>query len=301
MSTRIPIPVRPLRTLAELKPAVELQRQYWGSDVESVVPAHMLFSLANHGGHVLGAFDGDQLIGILIGFLGTSREETGRPAMANLQMISKRMVVLPEYRGMGVGYKLKLRQRELAMAAGVRLITWTFDPLLTLNAHLNIRKLGAQCAEYYVDYYGTESAGGLATLGSSDRFSVEWWVTHRRVEERLHGKRADLTLAQYLQANTAILNPTRVTDDGAIRPAEQVQEASSSLALVEIPLNFSQLVTENPTLATIWRQHTRDIFVPLMQRGFMVTDFLRESLDGRERAFYLLSYHGPQFESVRVN
>lgn len=296
-----PFPIRPLRTLADLRPAVELQKTYWGDDIESIVPAQVMFSLANHGGHVLGAFDGDKLIGVLIGFLGTNPEDTGRPAMANLQLVSKRMVVLDEYRGHGVGYRLKLRQRELAIAAGVRLVTWTYDPLLASNAHLNIRKLGAVCPTYFQDYYGTEDAGGLATLGSSDRLAVEWWVTNRRVEERLHGSRSDLSLSHYMQANTPIVNPTTVTSDGAVLPASGASVSVGSLALLEIPLNFRQLVTDNPTLAMTWRNHTRELFQTMFQRGFVATDFLRESLEGRERAFYLLSYNGPQFESVRMN
>lgn len=296
-----PFPIRPLRALADLRPAVELQKTYWGDDIESVVPAQVMFSIANHGGHVLGAFDGDRLIGLLIGFLGTNPEDTGRPAMANLQLVSKRMIVLDEYRGHGIGYRLKLRQRELAIAAGVRLVTWTFDPLLAANAHLNIRKLGAICPEYLVDYYGTEEAGRLATLGSSDRLAVEWWVTNRRVEERLHGSRSDLSLSHYLQANTPIINPTSMTSDGAVVPSAAPVEAAGSLALLEIPVNYMQLVRDNPALAMTWRGHTRDLFLGLFQRGFIATDFLRESLDGRERAFYLLSYNGPQFESVRMN
>ncbi len=69
------------------------------------------------------------MVGVLIGFLGTNAEETERPAMANLQMVSKRMVVLPEYRGQGIGYNLKVVQRDLSIRQGIRLVTWTFDPL----------------------------------------------------------------------------------------------------------------------------------------------------------------------------
>ncbi len=131
-------------------------------------------------------------------------QEPRRPAMANLQFVSKRMVVLPEYRGQGIGYRLKLAQRELAIAEGVRLVVWTFDPLLSLNAHLNIRKLGALCSAYSENYYGTSEEGGLTTFGMSDRLMVEWWVTNRRVEERIFGSRSDLTLSHYLEAETAI-------------------------------------------------------------------------------------------------
>lgn len=295
------IEIRPLRALSDLRAMVELQRAYWGDETESVIPAQMLFSLANYGGHVLAAFDGDRPVGVLIGFLGTNMEDPRRPAMANLQIISKRMVVLPEYRGQQIGYRLKLAQRDIAMTQGVRLVVWTFDPLLALNAYLNIRKLGAICLQYHEDYYGTDQEGGLATLGSSDRLQAEWWVTGRRVEERLFGKRGDLTLGQYREADTPILNPTTVTADGLLLPSEQTIMPSTSLALLEIPLDYAAMTQQNPKLARTWRLHTRLLFKQTFTQGFVVTDFIRESFEGRDRAFYLLSYNGPQFETFRMN
>ncbi len=295
------ITIRPLTTLDEMRAAVDLQRVYWGDDLESVIPAHMLFSLAAHGGHVLAAFDGDRVVGILVGFLSTNVEETNRPAMANLQIFSKRMVVLPEYRGHGIGYRLKLAQRDLAVKQGIRLIVWTFDPMLAPNAHLNIRKLGVICSSYHEDYYGTSTEGGLAKLGSSDRLMAEWWVTNRRVEERLHGSRGGLKLSHYLEAETPIVNPSSLTDDGMLVPAETVISAAGALALVEIPTQYTALETNNPKLARAWRLHVRHVFGQTFARGFIVTDFLTETYEGRERSFYLLSYTGPQAESYSMN
>ena len=251
------IDIRPLHSLDELRPVVELQRVYWGDDLESVIPAHMLFSIANHGGHVLTAFDGDRPIGVLVGFLGTNMEEPRRPAMANLQIVSKRMVVLPEYRGQGIGYRLKLAQRELAVAVGIRLIVWTFEPLLAANAHLNIRKFGAICNAYAEDYYGTSSEGGLAKFGISDRLMVEWWVTNRRVEERILGSRTDLTLTHYLEADTPILNPSLLASDGALLPSESLTMPAGSLALLEIPTRYTTIEADNAQLARAWRIHVR--------------------------------------------
>ena len=295
------IEIRTLRALSDLRPLVELQRAFWGEDTESVIPAQMMFSLANHGGHVLAAFDGDKPVGVLIGFLGTNMEDSRRPAMANLQIVSKRMVVLPEYRGKQIGYRLKLAQRDIALTQGVRLVVWTFDPLLALNAHLNVRKLGVICPQYHEDYYGTEQQGGLTMLGSSDRLQAEWWVTGRRVEERLFGKRGDLTLSHYREADTPILNPTTVTADGLLLPAEQINMPSTSLALLEIPLDYTAMADKNPKLARTWRLHTRILFKQIFATGFVVTDFIRETFEGRDRAFYLLSYNGPQFETFRMN
>lgn len=289
--------IRALRTLDEMRQAVALQRVYWGDDLESVVPAHMLFSIASYGGHVLAAFDGDKMVGVLIGFLGTNMAESSRPAMANLQFVSKRMVVLPEYRNQGLGYRLKVAQRDLAIKQGVRLIVWTFDPLFAVNAYLNIHKLGGICREFRQDYYGTEATGGLTVLGSSDRLVVEWWVTNRRVEERINGRRTELGLKHYLDANTPILNPTTLRTDGLCMPTNNpARTFGSSMVLLEIPVDYSAIVQADPELARQWRTHSREQLSALLDAGYLVTDFLRELYEGRQRAFYLLSHSGPQFD-----
>lgn len=289
--------IRLLFGLSEMHAAVDLQRLHWGDDVESVIPAHMLFSLAGHGGHVLAAFDDERMVGVLIGFIGTGAGDVSRPAMANLEIVSKRMVIHPDYRGHGLGYRLKLAQRERAIAQGIRLVEWTFDPLLALNAHLNIRKLGAVCTHYLENYYGTESAGGLAALGASDRLLVEWWVTHRRVEERLAAKRSLLKLAQYLEADTPLLNPTGARADEWPEPAQApTLPGQRAMALIEIPTRYTAMVRDEPALAVRWREHSRRVFQQAFARGFMVTDFLHEHVEGRERAFYVMSYDGPQPE-----
>jgi predicted GNAT superfamily acetyltransferase len=300
MDERMNIDVKRLRALDELRAVVELQKVYWGDDPESVVPTHMLFTLAHYGGHVLGAFHGDTLVGALIGLLGTDTQDTTRPAMANLQIVSKRMIVLPSYRSSGIGYALKMAQRDIAVQMGVRLVTWTFDPLLAANARLNIRKLGGVAGRFMQDYYGTDGEGGLARGGVSDRLMVEWWVTSRRVDERIFGKRTELSLRHYLEANTPILNPTNVTDDGVPIPPDVTTSVDGSLALFEIPVDFAS-IEGNARLAEMWRRSSRTIFRQMFAEGFIVTDFIREVHEGRDRAFYLMSYNGPQFEMVSMN
>lgn len=284
------IKIRPLRRLDEMGAAVELQKIYWGEGEESVVPAHMLYSLASHGGHVLAAFDGDYMVGVLIGFLGTDSDDPDRPAMANLQLVSKRMVVHPEYRSAGLGYRLKLAQRDLAIRQGVRLVTWTFDPLLSPNAHLNVHKLGVVCPTYLIDYYGS-AEGGLSEFGNSDRLLAEWWVTHRRVEERVSRTRGELKLASYLDANTPILNPTNLDNEGLPEPAPRIATPKGSLALLEIPSDYRLLRARDEALARHWRIHIRDAFLQVMGKGFLVTDFLYQEYEDRQRSFYLLSYN----------
>jgi predicted GNAT superfamily acetyltransferase len=282
------ISIRPLTSLDELYEAVELQRTYWGNDVESVVPAQMLYTIVGCGGHVIGAFDGGKMVGVLIGLIGTDTAVKDRPAMANLLIASKRMVVLPEYRSAGIGYRLKLAQRDATIQLGIRLVTWTFDPLQSKNAHLNLRKLGGIVKDYQVNAYGTRDETGLSRFGWSDRLKVQWWVTHRRVDERLHGQRSDVTLSQYLDAGAVLINPTSVVDGVTVYP-ESYNRVNGSFALFEIPRDFDHIVKTEPEIAKGWQNHVREAFLPLLNGGYFVSDFLTGTLDGRARAFYLFS------------
>ncbi|MFQ3534522.1 MAG: GNAT family N-acetyltransferase [Aggregatilineales bacterium] len=289
--------IRPLKTLEELQAVEALQRLVW-DDPTTVIYRHMLISLARNGGSILGALQGDQLIGFIISYLGLEAPESERPAMANLKLVSQRMAVRPEYRGMGVGYELKLAQRNLAIELGIRLITWTFDPLLSRNAHLNIRKLGAIGQVYYRDYYGSD-ASALVKLHSSDRLLAEWWVTSNRVEQRINGRRASLTLQQYLEGNANILNPTTVNTQGLPVPAKHTEQLHSTLALVEIPTDYDAILSCDLDLAYAWRAHSREVLEQLLNDGYAVTDFIHGTYEGRERSFYVLSYG--EYSEVRIS
>lgn len=293
----MPIVIRPLLTLSEMYPAVELQKTYWGDDAESVIPAHMLFSLANHGGHVLAAIDGEKMAGVLVGFIGTDNLYDRQQARVNLQMVSKRMVVLPEYRNQRLAESLKLEQRDRTMELGLSLVTWTFDPLLAPNAHLNIRKLGAVCEKFVENYYGTEGSGGLSVLGASDRLFVSWWVTHQRVTERVKGTHINLTLQDYLDSDVPIVNPTTASTDQMPHPAERIHGVAGSKALLEIPLDYPAIVRHDESLGMAWRMHIRELLNMFMRGGGgIVTDFVRTQHEGRDRGFYVLSRRDRQFD-----
>ncbi len=133
----------------------------------------------------------------------------------------------------------------------------------------------------------------------SDRLMVEWWVTNRRVEERIFGSRSDLTLSHYLAAETVILNPSTVSADGLLLPAEVTTMPVGSLGLLEIPARYLDIEKRNEQFARAWRLHVRQLFQAVYARGYIVTDFLTEQYEGRERSFYLLSYDGPQVELVQ--
>ena len=282
------IEFRPLTGLDEMAEVEALQSKIW-ADSTAVIYRNTLINLVRSGALLIGAHDSGQLVGFLLGYLGLESPNSERPALANLKMVSQRMAVLPEYRDRGIGYEMKLAQRQYAQKQGIRLITWTYDPLLTRNAHLNIRKLGAIVREYWRDYYGTTPSAQVV-LGSSDRFAVEWWVTGHRVEQRLSGKRGGLALPQYTDANAYILNPTKRESNGFVQPGDDMMYTPQGMVvLVEVPENFTDMVNADPSLAQAWRQHSRSAFEQILASGYTITDFVRGMHEGRQRSFYALS------------
>ena len=282
------IDIRALTTLDEMATVESLQRVLSGDDL-STYHRNQLIAQVRNGALLLGAYDGDRLVGYLFGYMGMETLDSSRPAMANLKFASQRMVVLPEYRDRGIGFELKLAQRQYAVKQGIRLVTWTFDPLNSRNAHLNIRRLGAIVRDYWRDYYGTNLSPQVS-LGSSDRAIVEWWVTSKRVEQRINGNRIGLSVEQYTTANATILNPTRVASNGFPQPDGIAARSAGVVVLIEIPSDYQAIVEGDPDLAWAWRVHSRDLLQQALASGYMVTDFVHGSYEGRVRSFYALTY-----------
>jgi predicted GNAT superfamily acetyltransferase len=166
------IVVRKCESLDEFHGCVELQREIWGEADLEVEPATMFVVAAHTGGQVLGAFDGDRLVGYTLAVVGL------RGAVPYLH--SHMTGVHSEYRNRGVGRMLKLFQRDEALGRGIRLIQWTFDPLELRNAHFNLNRLGAICRKYQPNLYGVTTSPlhrGLQT----DRLVAEWHLDSARV------------------------------------------------------------------------------------------------------------------------
>jgi predicted GNAT superfamily acetyltransferase len=202
---------------------------------------------------------------------------------------------LPEYRDAGLGFKLKRAQWQLVRQQGLDLITWTYDPLETRNANLNIAKLGAVCNTYLPEFYGKltdEMNAGLP----SDRFRVDLWVNSDRANTRLSSKpRRRLDLADFLAAEVPVLNTTQLNRQGFAIPHQDdlqlVENADErpNLVLVEVPANFQEIKAADIGLAVEWRLYSRKVFQLLFEKGYIVTDFV--FLAGKHaRAYYVLSY-----------
>ena len=278
--------LRLLETPAELTAVEELQRLVWPGDDTEIVPVHMFLAAIHGGGLVIGAYEGEQLVGFVFGFPGFDATSSGpRP-----RHCSHMAAVHPDYRDGGLGFKLKRAQWQIVRQQGLDHITWTYDPLQSRNARLNIAKLGAVCNTYLPEYYG-EMRDGLNRGLPSDRFQVDWWVNSSRVRRCLSKTpRRALDLAHYLSADIPRVNETSLNDTGLVVPLTPDSRTlpPAPLLLLEIPADFLALKAIDPALALEWRSHTRSLFTHLFECGYLVTDFVH--LPGSQpRSYYVLS------------
>jgi len=274
----MPISIQPVQTVEECRLIEQLQLEIWNSSVQEVVPDHLLWTIAKEGGVVLLArTEAGQPIGFAYGFIGLTEDK--RPKLASHQA-----GVLPHYQDQGLGYQLKLAQRDLVLARGLDLITWTFDPLQGRNARFNLRKLGAVGHTYLRDLYGSmrdELNRGLPT----DRFKLEWWLTSEHVVSRINNASPE----QWPPASTCpVINTTRL-ERGLPVPQASFDLPPTDCCLVEIPDDIQYLKDVDPDLALQWRLHTRELFETLFDQGYTAIDLLRrDSLHPEGRNFYLL-------------
>lgn len=276
------ITIRLLETPEEITQTEDLQRLVWPGSETEIVPAHLLITAVHNGGLVLGAFDGEQLVGFVFGFPGIEMVPDG----PRLKHCSHMLGIHPAYRDAGLGFRLKRAQWQMVRRQGLDHITWTYDPLLSRNARLNITKLGAVCNTYRRSEYG-EMRDGLNAGLPSDRFRVDWWINTPRVQRRLGREaRSPLGLGSFLEAGIRPLVRVEPDADGWPRPPQAWNPPEGRLILVEIPSDFQALKAANLPLARDWRFFSRQVFETCFAAGYLVTDFVFE----QGRSFYVLTY-----------
>ena len=176
------IVIRLCHDLEEMRACVALQKEVWNFSDAELVPLRMFVVADKIGGQIIAAFDGREVVGFGLSIPG-SRD--GRSSLH-----SHMLAVRQNYRDAGLGRRIKLFQRDDALARGFELIEWTFDPLEIKNAYLNIERLGAIARRYNINQYGITSSplqGGLPT----DRLVAEWWLKSKRVDSILKGNKSE--------------------------------------------------------------------------------------------------------------
>jgi predicted GNAT superfamily acetyltransferase len=253
------IQIRKCTTLPDFHRCVELQRAVWGeSDLET--EPYVTFVVANQtGGQVLGAFDGDTMIGFTMAIVGVRNK---------LPYLHSHMTgVLPEYRDRKVGRSLKLFQREEALSRDIRLIEWTFDPLETRNAHFNLNRLGAIARTYIPNFYGVTTSPLHRNL-PTDRLLAEWHLDSPRTIAAISNLSPDPT-----DSPVKIHLPTPLASS-AVAPASSRQaqsEPSEASALLPSESASSPSSTPSPSFTPEQQSQIRSEFQLWFSKNYAAT------------------------------
>ena len=258
--------IRQVSTEAEYHAIEELQREAWQFSDLDIVPAATMMATSHAGGCALGAFDGELMIGFAYGF---PAFEDGRASLH-----SHMLAVKPAYRNYDLGRRLKLAQREHVIAQGIDLVSWTFDPLQSLNAHFNFGKLGVLADRYLPNFYGEDAASFLHQTGT-DRLWVTWLVLSERVVSG-GSYHVDVDPGPSL---------VQVETDDSPRRNSLSEGLALDHAFIEIPSNIDSLQRE---IALRWREETRWAFTEALNAGYYVDAFIRETRGDKRIGKYIL-------------
>ncbi len=268
--------IRDLESLADLEQVEAVEREVWGLADRDVTPLTLVIATKEAGSIWVGALDGPKLAGFAFGFLGMEH--------GNLILHSHMLAVREPYRDLDLGYKLKLAQRERALAMGVHEMTWTFDPLQSRNAHLNFGKLGVVSDIYRIDFYGPETSSALHQNGT-DRLWVRWPLASRRVRDRLQGK--DYR-PEVLDAFSRLQPLVLFNGDGKPLRADLSAALARQRISIQIPSDIGAVEQKDFALAREWRHATRWAFTEALKAGFFVAEFCRTVRGQQGPGNYLL-------------
>ncbi|HKX33408.1 MAG TPA: GNAT family N-acetyltransferase [Blastocatellia bacterium] len=231
--------IRECTSIEEFEACLNLQRAVWQYDSLDLTPLRAYVANQRVGGFTLGAYEADQPgaePGRLIGF---AHALPALDARRTPYYYSQMLAIEPNRQNGGIGARLKLAQREYALRHGIGLIDWTFDPMQSRNARLNLAKLGGVVRRYLVNHYGTSSTSVLHQGLDTDRLVLEWWVKSKHVAETLAGRRR--------------------TD----RPE----------AIVEIPREIGAQKRTDPETARAWQSKVRQEFQRHLEQGLYCAGF----------------------------
>lgn len=246
--------LRTLHSVEEMGLVKELEEIIWKWDA---VPVHQTLTAIRNGGLMLGAFLDGKLVGFSYSFPGFLN--------GKVYLCSHTLGIHPDHREKGIGYKLKERQKTEAEKMGYDMLTWTYDPLESRNAYLNLSKLRSICNTYIVNSYGNgedELNKGLPT----DRFKVEWWINSGHVENPSPIK---------IDESSAFRVPHEKGEGGLPRLGDVDLSFSAKQISAPVPAFFQQMKKEDLGLAADWRMKTRTIFQRLFDAGYTAVSLIR--------------------------
>jgi predicted GNAT superfamily acetyltransferase len=225
------IVIRPCHGIEEFEACIRVERQVWKSSDIDIIPIPLFVVASETGGQVLGAFRGTELVAFTLAIAGWR----ARKPFLHSHMTA----VLDGNRDRGIGRRLKLYQRKDALARGINLVEWTFDPLITKNAYFNFMRLGAIARRYLPNAYGITTSplhGSLPT----DRLVAEWHLRSERVRQVLAGKHVNAPKSK---------RTTRIT----------------------IPSNIEELRSSDPSRARELQAEVRAKFLEWLGQGYAAT------------------------------
>ena len=262
--------IRPFETIEDFRACVDLQEETWGRGFSERVPTAILKVSQLLGGVAAGAYAQDgRLMGFVFGMTGLRQGETVH--------WSDMLAVRPEARAGGLGLRLKAFQREAVLSLGIEKVFWTFDPLRSLNAHLNFGKLGVVARKYVEDMYGVTDSPLHRGIGT-DRLVALWLLNSGRVRARLEGRKADPERGEAEEAPAALAS---VGGGAWPRPASPNLSLEADRVSVAIPADIGAIMEADMGLAISWREATRAALCHYLDLGYMVVGFERGSRTSR--------------------
>ncbi|MDQ2850533.1 MAG: GNAT family N-acetyltransferase [Actinomycetota bacterium] len=256
------VSVREIGQIAELETVVELYDGIWRRTSGPLLTAELLRALTKAGNYVVGAFDGDTLIGACVGFFCAPADSSLHSHIAGVSGTAQRR---------NVGYAMKLHQRAWTLERGVASIGWTFDPLVARNAWFNIVKLAASPVEYLPDFYGGMH-DGINGADGSDRLHMQWDLGAPQVAAACAGDTHPGDVEALLRAGAQVA--LGISAAGA--PLQHdIGELAAPTLLVAIPPDIERLRQVDPATASLWRAAVRVTVGDLFAAGARITGFDR--------------------------
>ncbi len=251
--------ITPIKGMDELTEAVSLQQKVWELSDYDVCPPHMWVTAIDTGGHVLGVRDeSGTLVAFAAGFGGYDIVDKHAFVLSDMAAVEKNL------RDSNIGFALKLAQAIYVGDQGISEIRWTYDPLRSRNAYLNLHKLGAVVGNFYINKYGNSLAGSQ-NADITDRFLARWAINDKETQNKMMNQRPPTSIED-----------VDIIDLGKLSNASQVA--------LEIPTDIDSLSRDQKVSAQLRFRELALTYIA--ERGYRCVDYA--TTGNHERGFYIL-------------